>query len=126
MATQQLNSFQNVRDFFDKFVSDNQISLGGSPHLAFWNSLDYDPFVDGNVPGVDPPVKILVKGHADQSNLVAILKGPLTVGGQTIARMPEGGPYMTADMIAALADWIDRNCPNATSASGKGSSAGPA
>jgi hypothetical protein len=70
----------------------------------------YDAFVTGTVPGVDG-VKILVKGDADHSNLVQILKGPITVGGQSFEQMPAGGPYLSAELINAFADWINRGCP---------------
>jgi len=34
------------------------------------------------------------------------------VAGQSFRRMPGGGPFMSDEAIATLADWIDRNCPN--------------
>ena len=111
MPRQQLNSYADVQTFFDDFISANNIDIDDAPHGAFWNTLSYDDFVNGDVPGV-AGVKILISGNSADSNLVKILKGPLTVGGQTFRRMPGGGPFMTSDMIASLADWIDRDCPN--------------
>jgi hypothetical protein len=109
MAVQSLNSFADVQAMFNTFVTTNGIDLSGSPHGAFW-TLDFNAFVTGDVPGV-AGVKILVKGDADHSNLVQILKGPITVAGQDFEQMPAGGPFMSADMISALADWINRGCP---------------
>jgi hypothetical protein len=106
----QLNSYSDVQALFNDFVRANGIDLSGSPHQDFWNTLTYDQFVNGDVPGV-PGVRILVKGSAANSNLVAILKGPISVPSGTIPQMPEDGPYMSDDMIAALSSWIDRNCP---------------
>jgi hypothetical protein len=106
-----LNSYKDVQDFFNSFISANQIDIDASPHLAFWNDLTYDQFVNGDVPNV-VGVKILVSGNSADSNLIKILKGSLTVGGQSFRRMPGGGPFTDAEMIASLADWIDRGCPN--------------
>jgi Ferritin-like len=106
----KLNSFADVQTFFNNFITTNGTDLSGSPHGAFWNGT-YDAFVNGDVPGVSG-VKILVKGNANQSNLILILQGPITVGGRTIEQMPaDGSPYMSADLIASLADWINRGCP---------------
>lgn len=112
MPRPQLNSYKDVQAFFNDFIAANQVSIEDSPHGAFWNDLTYDQFVNGNVPS-RPGVKILVSANAADSNLIKILKGPLTVGAQSFRRMPGGGPvYMTDEMIATLADWIDRGCPN--------------
>lgn len=119
MPRQQLNSYQDVQAFFNDFIAANQIDIDSSPHGAFWNTLTYDQFVNGNVPGVAGSVRILVSGNSADSNLVKILKGPLTVNGRTFRRMPGGGPFMTDDMIASLADWIDRGCPNPPGNSGR-------
>ncbi len=107
----QLNSYKDVQAFFNDFVAANQVPIDDSPHGAFWNALTHDQFVNSDVPNV-AGVKILVCGNSADSNLIKILKGPLTVGGQSFPRMPVGGPFMTAEMIATLADWIDRGCPN--------------
>jgi hypothetical protein len=109
MAVSPLTSYADVQAMFNTFVTTNGIDLSGSPHGAFW-SLDYNAFVTGDVPGV-AGVKILVKGDADHSNLVQILKGPITVGGEDFEQMPAGGPFLSADMISALAAWINRGCP---------------
>lgn len=111
MTRQQLNSYKDVQDFFNNFVAANQIGIDDAPHGAFWNTLTYDEFVNGDIPSV-PGVKILVSGNSADSHLLKILKGPLMVAGQSFRRMPGGGPFMSDEMIATLADWIDRNCPN--------------
>jgi hypothetical protein len=111
MALQRLNSYKDVQDLFNNFIAANQIPIDDSPHGAFWNDLTFDQFVKDDVPNV-PGVKILVRGKSAESNLIKILKGPLTVGSQQFRRMPGGGPFMSDEMIASLADWIDRNCPN--------------
>lgn len=109
MAT-QLNSFADVKAFLDKFITDNGTDLSGSPHGDFWN-VEYDAFVNGDVRGV-PGVKTLVKGDAEHSNLVLILRGPITVGGKRFRQMPaDGSNPMPPEQIAMLADWINRNCP---------------
>jgi hypothetical protein len=109
MAT-QLNTFADVKALFNKFITDNGTDLSGSPHGDFWN-VDYDTFVNGDVRGIRG-VKTLVKGDAEHSNLILILRGPLTVGGRTFERMPaDGSNYMAPELIASLADWINRGCP---------------
>jgi hypothetical protein len=108
-AVAPLQTYADVQAMFNTFISANSIDLSGSPHGSFWN-MDYDAFVTGTVPGV-PGVKILVKGDADHSNLIQILKVPITMGGQDFEQMPAGGPYLSADLINAFADWINRGCP---------------
>jgi hypothetical protein len=114
MAIQQLNSFADVKAFFNNFIQTNGTDLSGSPHGAFWNT-DYNSFVNGNVPGV-PNVKILVIGDPANSNLIKILQGPITIGtgnqARTYPQMPaDGSSYMTADQVTSVANWIQNNCP---------------
>jgi hypothetical protein len=108
----RLNSYADVQLLFDEFIAANQIGIDDSPHGAFWTTLTYDQFINGDVPSVGGQVKILVLGDSANSNLIKILQGSLTIGGQSFRRMPGGGPFMSAEMIAILADWIDRSCPN--------------
>ena len=69
---------------------------------------------------VDPttftPLKILVVGKPEESNLILSLSGvgPLFDNDTgAIGRMPKDGPpWMPDDQIAALADWIKRGCPD--------------
>ena len=112
-----ITSFQGVRDFINKFLSDHSINVCNAPHQAFWNNMKYDEFVNGNVPGITDgtglplDVKILVKGNASQSNLIKILQGNLTVSGNTFPQMPVGGAKMKPAEIAEIAGWIDNGCP---------------
>jgi hypothetical protein len=46
-------------------------------------------------------------GRAYETNLLRILRGP--IGGYR--RMPSGGPYLSADQIAEIAEWIDAGMP---------------
>jgi hypothetical protein len=106
-----VNTFADVQNLFDTFVASNNINIGGSPHKAFWRvsndpNVAYDMFVNGNVPGVSVPVKILVPGHPEQSNLITILRGPLVLpNGNHYPQMPPGHP-MPPESIDALANWI--------------------
>lgn len=109
-TSSRLSSFADVKAFLDNFIQTNGTDLSGSPHGDFWN-VDYDAFVNGDVPGV-PGVKTLIKGDAEHSNLILILRGSITVAGKTYERMPaDGSPFMSSDLIATLADWINRGCP---------------
>jgi hypothetical protein len=110
VAVPKLNTFADVQAFMNQFVADHGTDLSGSPHADFW-SKDYHSFVNGDVPGV-LGVKILVKGDAEHSNLILILRGPLAVGNKRFSRMPaDGSGFMTDEQIAALAAWINADCP---------------
>jgi hypothetical protein len=112
-----LNSFADVQAFITQVMKDNQEDGGlpASPHKDFWNQLTYSQFTQGNVPGVNPPLPILVVGNSAASNLILSLqgKGPLfDPNTGTIGQMPANGPPMfTADQIKQIADWIDAGCP---------------
>jgi hypothetical protein len=105
-----VNSYSDVQKLFNDFVSANNIDLTFSPHAAFWNSLSYDQFVSQDVPGV-PGVPILKRRDGNGSNIVKILKGPISGPNGAIEPMPPGGPYFSDAQIAALVSWIDRDCP---------------
>jgi hypothetical protein len=120
MAVQKLNSYADVQKLLNDFLSSTGITISGA-HGVFWNVLSYTQFRDGDVPNVaDPgtgdPLKILVVGKPDQSNIILALRGvgPLFDNNTgTIGRMPLGGPpWMPDDQIQALADWIQANCPD--------------
>ena len=120
-----LASFADVQKFFNAFIATNRIDIAGAQHGAFWNTITYDNFVNGNVPNVtDPntnqPLPILnkVNGKYDgpSSNIVMALAGtanslfdPNNPAG--IGQMPQGGPYMSTDQINELSDWITAGCP---------------
>lgn len=99
-----------------------QADSANAPHGVFWNNLTYDQFVNGNVPGVnDPstgqPMPILVKGNSKKSNIILALQGaagtPFEANTGSIGQMPaDGPPFLTADQVQPIADWIDAGCPN--------------
>src|ERR1700693_5003041 len=109
-----LTSFKDVQAFFSNFNP-------GKPHFAFWNTMTYDNFVNGNVPNVtDPttnqPIPILTKGNGAKSNIIYALlgtAGPLwdPNNPQGFNRMPRGGPYFSDTQIQELSDWITAGCP---------------
>ena len=117
-----LKSYAEVQKFIGDILSANSEAggVGNAPHLAFWATMAYNDFVNGNVPNVlDPatqkPVPILVKGESAQSNLILSLqgKGPMfDPNTGAFGQMPANGPPMfTHDQIQQLADWIDSGCP---------------
>ena len=120
MAITKLDNFAAVQQFIEQVLMDNSENggVGFSPHKAFWKTLTYDQFVNGNVPGVQDPttraaLPILVKGNSAQSILILALQGsgPL-FSDANFGRMPANGPpFFTDDQIASIAAWIDANCP---------------
>jgi hypothetical protein len=129
--TATLSSYAEVQTYITGILSNN-IPKGSqqneeedaeqkAPHGAFWNTLTYDQFVTGNVPGVNDPdtgqqMPILVKGNAARSNIILALQGaPGTVfdpNTGAIGQMPaDGPPFFTPDQIQPIADWIDAGCP---------------
>lgn len=95
-----------------------------SPHKHFWETLAYQAFTTGNVPGVafgpSPPYPILVVGNAANSNFVLALQGtgPLfdnntgAFGEMPANASPPAMPFLTADEIQPIVDWINNGCPN--------------
>ncbi|SRR5208282_3640577 len=112
-----ITSFAQLKSFMDNILSQNQqtADLAHSPHQAFWDKLTYQQFVNGNVPGVNPPVKILIVGNSAQSDLILSLRGsgPLfDPNTGSYGQMPaDGPPFFTADQIDEIAAWIDAGCP---------------
>lgn len=136
MATGKLKSWQDVQSF----LTANGGQAGSAPHKAFWTTLTYDQFVNGNVPDFsgqyggppsitnppppprgNPPVKILVKGDSKKSNIILALSGLPPFDGSVFPQMPAGGPYLTQDQIDQLAGWIDAGCPELASRKAAGS-----
>lgn len=122
MAITVLNHYADVQQFISNILTQNHESGGvaTSPHRAFWNSLSYNDFVNGNVPGVnDPtsgqPLPILIKGDSANSNLILALqgKGPFfDPNTGAFGQMPANGPPMfTDDQVNSIAHWIDAGCP---------------
>jgi hypothetical protein len=127
-----LNSFKDVQDMLNTFVTSQGVPVSGAPHADFWNSMTYAQFTTGNVPGVTDPndptkaLPILKKGDSKNSNLVLALSGavgtlfdPSHDGGDAtgIGPMPPfPPPALPPAQIKDLADWIDRGCPEFASA----------
>ncbi|MFL6332942.1 MAG: hypothetical protein ACJ754_06305 [Pyrinomonadaceae bacterium] len=119
-----LNSYADVQKHLNDILTANgQVNdTKHAPHKDWWNSVTYEQFVSGNVPGVsDPntgqPMPILVKGDAAQSNIILALQGtPGTVfdnNSGAIGQMPaDGPPFFTQEQIQPLIDWINAGCPN--------------
>jgi len=120
MAITPLNSFASVQQFITQVLTQNGDMglVAGAPHGAFWNTLPYSQFVNGNVPNVDDPntgqpMPILVNGNSAQSNLIIALLGigPMFGANGAIGQMPVGGTPFTLDQIKSIAAWIDNSCP---------------
>jgi hypothetical protein len=110
-----LNSFAEVQNYISQVLTQNGQSADGAPHGAFWSGLSYTQFTTGNVPGVNPPVPVLVVGNAAASNIIQALQGvgPLfNPNTGTYGQMPASGPpFFTTAQIAEIAGWIDAGCP---------------
>jgi hypothetical protein len=113
MAT--FNNYADVQAGLNTFVANAGVNIDGAPHGAFWQTLSYSDFTTGNIPGVSQggPWKILVVGDSKNSNIIQILQG-VGQAAQNFGRMPRPRPPYPgqADLIAALAAWIDAKCPN--------------
>ena len=101
--------------------NNEEIDSENALHGTFWNTLSYDEFVNGNVPGIeDPntgqPMPILMKGNAAQSNIILALQGapgtPFDPNTGAFGKMPaDGPPFFTVDQIQPIAYWIDACSP---------------
>ena len=120
-----LNSYADVQKHLNAVIARLGSNIGGAPHGAFWNTLSYQQFISGPVPGVsaspgDPPNpqgtwKILVVGKSDQSNIIKALQGDAPFDGTIFQQMPaDGPPFFDPGDIQPLADWINAKCPNGT------------
>jgi hypothetical protein len=112
-----VNSFADVQNLINSVLTQNG-QIGGvanAPHGAFWTNLTYPQFTTGNVPGVDPPVPILMVGNSRNSNIILALQGvgPLfDPNTGAYGEMPANGPpFFTAQQVADIAAWIDAGCP---------------
>lgn len=118
-----IRNYKEVQEFITSVMEANAVPgtpAPKSPHKAFWATMSYTDFVNGNVPGVlDPvtkaPLPILVKGSPDTSNLILALRGsgPLFDPQRgAFGRMPANGqtPF-TEEQITELAAWIENGCP---------------
>ena len=122
MAVPTLNSYADVQNLLNTFVTSAGVTPAGAPHGVFWTTLSYEEFTTGNVPGVGHayggPYKILEIGDSKNSNLIQILCDPNSTIAKNLGQMPQPSPpYNNAtpsqdEVCSALSDWIDRKCPN--------------
>jgi hypothetical protein len=116
-----ITSYAQLQQYIDGILSANGDLPVGQPHKQFWDTMTYEQFTTGTVPGVgDPnnnnqPMKILVVGNSKASNLILALTGaPGTVfdpATGAIGQMPANGTPFTVVQIAPIAAWIDAGCP---------------
>jgi hypothetical protein len=120
MAITPLNSFLDVQNFINGILAQNHNTgmPAGSPHKAFWSTMNYDEFVHGNLPNTTDdngnPIPILMVGNSAASNIILALSGtgPL-FGPDDVGIMPPNpGIAFTADQVKSIANWIDAKCPN--------------
>lgn len=115
-------TFEQVVACLNEFNANRQPPVGiqFSPHRDFWNSMNEQEFLSGNVPGAfdddGAPVRICTPGNGENSAIVQSLRG--TAGSMfdpdtgTFGRMPaDDGPYMDEESIQAIANWISSRQP---------------
>jgi hypothetical protein len=110
-----ISNYADVQNALNTFVKQAGVTPGQAPHGAFWNTMSYDQFTTGNVPGVPGgPWKILVIGSSQQSNIIQILMG-VGKAADTFGQMPQPNPPYNPEqtqLITDLSGWIDAGCPN--------------
>ncbi len=115
-----ISSYAQLQQYLTQILTANISSQTGnteeadsenqSPHGAFWNTLSYSDFVNGDVPNVGVP--ILIKKDSKNSNIILALRGQPPFDGSQFPQMPaDGPPYLTSDQIDPIAAWIDAGCP---------------
>jgi hypothetical protein len=113
MAT--LTNYAEVQAALNTFVTEAGVSPGLAPHHTFWNTMTYQQFITGNVPGVPGgPWKILEVGHSKNSNIIQILSG-YGKAYDNFGQMPRPSPPYEpeqATLITELSAWIDGGCKN--------------
>ena len=117
-----IKNYTDLQSVLNALIDVNGLPVGQASHQAFWNTLSYDDFINGNVPGVPGPFKILQVGNASASNIIMALSGtpgsPFDPNSGTIGQMPQPNPPYNSntpaqsDVITALSDWINQGCPN--------------
>ncbi len=114
-----LKNYADVQAALNAFVNQAGVTPRQAPHGAFWNSLTYAQFTNGNVPGVPAgPWKILIIGDSQNSNIIQILNG-VGDAANDFGQMPQPNPPYNPEqqtLITELADWIDAGCPDGTEA----------
>ncbi|MBY5456886.1 hypothetical protein HFO89_10995 [Rhizobium leguminosarum] len=108
-----ISNYQDLQIFMSQTMADLGADAEFAPHEAFWSTLTYEDFKEGNVPGINPPVRVVIPGDAAGSAFIQALKGVGMFDGSTYRRMPAGGPPFFSDpQIAEIAAWINAGCPN--------------
>ena len=106
-----LNNYADVQQALNDFCRNVGVDPTAAPHGAFWNTMSYTDFINGDIPNFEG-VKVLIIGDAENSNIIQILKG---IGEQAgnYGPMPPGVPdNQKTGIISSLSDWIVRKCPN--------------
>jgi hypothetical protein len=110
-----IQSYAALQAYMNQIDKLLKTDIAGAPHGAFWQVYSYEQFINGDVPGVSPSVKILEVGNGQASNIVQALRGvgPLFGSAGNFGQMPadDSGPW-TDDQIQPLIDWINAKCPN--------------
>jgi hypothetical protein len=108
-------NYADVQAGLTAFVNQAGVEIGGAPHGAFWQDMDYTQFTTGDIPDVPGgPWKILVSSNSANSTIIQILKG-IGAAAQRFGQMPRPDPPYDpeqSELITALAAWIDAGCPN--------------
>jgi hypothetical protein len=104
--------FQSIQDnVFTPICSVCHVG-GGAPMGLRLDAADSFNLLVG-VPSTEVPAILRVKpGDPDNSYIIQKLEGHASVG----ARMPFGGPYLTADTVAFIRQWISNGAPPAATA----------
>jgi mono/diheme cytochrome c family protein len=104
--------FQSIQDnVFTPICSVCHVG-GGAPMGLRLDAADAYNLLVG-VPSTEVPSILRVKpGDPDNSYIIQKLEGHASVG----ARMPFGGPYLTADTISFIRQWISNGAPPAATA----------
>jgi hypothetical protein len=106
----RVSSFADLQYVLNNFIQNNDIDIGASPHGAFWQT-DYNTFTTGNVPNVQPAVRIVVPGDPAGSGIVQALSGLPPFDGSSFRRMPAGGPFLDDSSINQIRQWVQDGCP---------------
>lgn len=112
-----IKNYSDLQTALNTFVANVGVTPGLAPHHAFWNSLSYEQFITGDVPGVSG-FKILIVGNAAKSNIIMALSGtqnsPFDPSTGAIGQMPQPSPPYSGQqsLIDDITGWINAGCPN--------------
>jgi hypothetical protein len=112
-----INSYSELQAYMTNWLKDNNQYPVGPPHRSFWETMSYADFTTGNVPGINPPAKVLIVGDGLGSNFVQALMGvgPLfDPNTGKYGQMPASGPPFMQDagpvvgpVVQPIVDWIN-------------------